>query len=183
MNPMSKTKPYNQHLLLFQDLKEQLLAAHKKKIITAGNFDIAKPFDWSHYNFNIHEELMALLDVFGEFSVGHRGYLLINLHMPFQGQNNWTGDFAKDWGSHFEFGETCSGWDPRNPYSDDEITDHIWFSANVHACAYSMYPGQDAIFSLWDGKVGNNLYEWLLEFLQYQDIGLQLINRKTEGKD
>ena len=26
-------------------------------------------------------------------------------------------------------------------------------------------------------------YEWLLEFLQHQDVGLQLINRKTEGKD
>ena len=43
--------------------------------------------------------------------------------------------------------------------------------------------GQDAIFSLWEGEIGNNLYEWLIEFLQYQDIGLQLINRKTEGKD
>ena len=126
---------------------------------------------------------MALLDVFGESEIGYRGYLLIRIHMPFQGQNNWTGDFAKDWGSQFDFGEMDCCWDPPNSFNDDEITDHIWFSADVDACAYSMYPGQDAIFNLWGDTVGNNLYEWLLEFLQYQDVGLQLINRKTEEKD
>ena len=183
MNPVSKSQSYDEHLLLFQNLKEQLLAAHKKKIIIAGNFDIAKPFDWSHYNFNIHEELMALLDVFGEFTVGHRSYLLINLHMPFQGQNNWTGDFAKDWGSHFEFGELCGCWDPRHPYSDDEITDHIWFASDVDATSYGMLPGRKEVFNLWGEVVGNNLYEWLLEFLQYHDVGFQWIKRKNEGKD
>lgn len=187
MNPVSKSQSYDDHLLLFQDLKEQLLAAQKSTIKELdvpyhGAFENNKPFDWSYYNFNIHEELMALLDVFGESEIGYRGVRLISINMPFQGQNNWTGDFAKDWGSHFVFGENCC-WDPPSSFNDDEITDHIWFCADVDSCPYSMYPGQDAIFSLWDGKVGNNLYDWLLEFLHYQDIGLQLINRKTEGKD
>ena len=39
------------------------------------------------------------------------------------------------------------------------------------------------VFNISGEVVGNNLYEWLLEFLQHHDVDFQLINRNTEGKD